>query len=1088
MDRSSEREKFSDIIVNIKIDFDDFIYSGHYKLHKVILYREAGQYFKTLLGDWHDQKLDEIEVVLPKLYDNYITYDFESENKEAGIKIFDNNNSTKNWQITEEDPNKEPPTKLNKDKIDQILDNIFGFIYEAKNTNTEEGGNKVTDFLKYLNFPAWLDYMTIADYLSMNSLIEQLSTIYNKRFLRPHPEIFIIYQLTLEGCMLRSTKTVTDTRQFIELNFTEIIKNIIDDSFIRVLNHDNLLIFNEEIMERCSRGNDFFGNFEKESKSGLNLEPSEQDVGCQDLGQPKLKRSRLALDLNLNFKSEELEDNDDCDTDVLNLSQDLVNSLPPYFESSDSNDDSFHFDDYNNAVLEIFSKLTFSTVYKILDSDLMVTEMDTIFKFLMCYFYSCLLDKRLKIWDYQSRDFKLFQIRALYLLKTFVQLDDPDNTGRILSLTRQKSESKFNRLEEKIKNSPTSTPKRTFTHIYYMDFARKVCFEKFKSIDIRNVHVDVSNINRSINPLSTTSKFSSNSNSKKLTFETITEEFLSHFLNGILRLWIFGENQKMRQTTSGSLISGKNYKPLDSGTKRKLDFNDNEVSYQLTQFNQFDYTMTNFLDSPAKSRVPFETILILGGWQGNSEEDPRYGPCNACNIWNHGVERWSRAVNCVTPSNICYNGTAFFEPFIYVIGGYDGNKANSAGLRLCYRVDINTCKWERIANLRKERLYTTCCAYKEDNAIIAIGGGTRVPIPEYLGAEYDDWDVYSHTIIPDYINKKGKLSLVEKYDINKDCWVRLPNMRNCRSDCSAIIVNEMIFVAGGFNGYVCLKSTEYYDFKNNNVWVKLKDMQSPRSGLGLIYYDNSLVAMGGYEGNNGDRHQTSEMLRIFKGQEQYDSDLRKKEKLETLENLNLKQENLKKINKTSQAESNDKENKSTKNKRNVIQTRATGVLTRGVKRKSLESIRKLDESVEWLLLPHRLQQGRSNFGSCVFNGNEIFICGGYNEGTLKSCERFQGSFFKMEDGQRCENNDRSENENDEDNVFREMLNIDVGQGIGDLGDSDSGPSSRQNSTLRYKEFTTNTWKSIEDLPIELSAMSVCNVSCSEKPLRRLFGI
>lgn len=114
------------------------------------------------------------------------------------------------------------------------------------------------------------------------------------------------------------------------------------------------------------------------------------------------------------------------------------------------------------------------------------------------------------------------------------------------------------------------------------------------------------------------------------------------------------------------------------------------------------------------------------------------------------------------------------------------------------------------------------------------------------------------------------------YDIEHDEWSRLPNMREFRSDSSCLVTNDMLFVAGGFNGESYLKSVEYYDFRNTNCWVKLADLNYMRSGMNLHIYDNRLIAIGGYNGPNptvryrdgeknveGIRHDSVESLNIF---------------------------------------------------------------------------------------------------------------------------------------------------------------------------------------------------------------------------------
>jgi len=387
-------------------------------------------------------------------------------------------------------------------------------------------------------------------------------------------------------------------------------------------------------------------------------------------------------------------------------------------------------------------------------------------------------------------------------------------------------------------------------------------------------------------------------------------------LKGILRDWIFGSESR----NVGSSFSNKKSRP-DSNLKRKLNFGDTSIS-----------STTNFLDSPSKTRVPFESAIIIGGWQGTEEDKTNniheYGPCRNCTIVKQDGSNtsWKRT-KYVTKQPVCYSGTCFLEPYVYIIGGYDGNQQNNGGINNCYKFDVNLCAWSEIAPLKQERLYLVCCSYSEKNCIFAIGGGTKA-LPRIANDSLDDensiWEAHERAWYleqqynegRDYMNRKGKLKLVEKYDISTNEWTRLPNMRDYRSDCSAIISKDKLFVAGGFDGITCLKSIEYYDFKYNNHWVKLKDMTLPRSGLGLVHYDNSLVVIGGYAGNNGVRHDSCEMLKCFVEES-------KKKKY-------------------------------------------TGMQTR--KRYSLRGLESIKENEDWKVLPSKLNLGRSNFGACVVKG------------------------------------------------------------------------------------------------------------------------
>ena len=144
--------RFSDFKLTLKIEFNDHIYSGTYKLHKIILYEESPEFFKLFFNEnWHDDGTEECssincgEITLPKLVDNYFVLE-EDESEGEGVygSLIDLNNNITNSKKSSSNPNPSKTTKrsrsrshsnsfkLNKPKIDNMLDNVFNFIYNRR--------------------------------------------------------------------------------------------------------------------------------------------------------------------------------------------------------------------------------------------------------------------------------------------------------------------------------------------------------------------------------------------------------------------------------------------------------------------------------------------------------------------------------------------------------------------------------------------------------------------------------------------------------------------------------------------------------------------------------------------------------------------------------------------------------------------------------------------------------------------------------------------------------------------------------------------------------------------------------------------
>lgn len=125
-------------------------------------------------------------------------------------------------------------------------------------------------------------------------------------------------------------------------------------------------------------------------------------------------------------------------------------------------------------------------------------------------------------------------------------------------------------------------------------------------------------------------------------------------------------------------------------------------------------------------------------------------------------------------------GMCTIDDKLYVFGGWIGSWVGDTVE--CYSPIENT--WFTISTLQTLRYEFACVSLINSNFIYLIGGTST----------FDT-----------------KLSLVERFDVSANKWQSCQSMNEKRSGCSCTIVNERIYVIGGYNGKNVLKSCEVYD-------------------------------------------------------------------------------------------------------------------------------------------------------------------------------------------------------------------------------------------------------------------------------------
>ncbi|KAM6333863.1 kelch-like protein 10 isoform 2-T2 [Alca torda] len=226
--------------------------------------------------------------------------------------------------------------------------------------------------------------------------------------------------------------------------------------------------------------------------------------------------------------------------------------------------------------------------------------------------------------------------------------------------------------------------------------------------------------------------------------------------------------------------------------------------YNLDMYGQPSSDFTHPLTRP---RLPCAILFAVGGWSGGS-------PTNAIETYDSRADQWVN-VTCEQESPLAYHGTAYFNGFVYVVGGFDSMDYFSS----VKRFDPLNKTWQQVAPMHSRRCYVSVAVL--NNFLYAMGG----------------------------FDGQTRLNTAERYQPDANQWTLIAPMHERRSDASATTLHEKVYICGGFNGTECLITAEVYN-ATTHQWTLIAPMNSRRSGVGVIAYGNQVYAVGGFDGVN----------------------------------------------------------------------------------------------------------------------------------------------------------------------------------------------------------------------------------------------
>ncbi|XP_064487738.1 beta-scruin-like [Ornithodoros turicata] len=216
-------------------------------------------------------------------------------------------------------------------------------------------------------------------------------------------------------------------------------------------------------------------------------------------------------------------------------------------------------------------------------------------------------------------------------------------------------------------------------------------------------------------------------------------------------------------------------------------------------------------------------VLILGG----VEPAKSYEMGTGCTILRFNPKN-NELTRCGRLPQPRHNHTAaFLNGYVYIIGGFDTRNTHSAikyATKTCFRLNLLTKQWERIADMHHARCNHATVAYNHKVCVVA---------------GQDEFDRF--------------LSSVEMYDPFQDIWIESPVSLCCKmSACGATVFGGALHIAGGVvqsrkrtDKVFLVSSVEKWDSTFQRWLKEATQLPTGRSSMSFVAFQEHLYAIGG---------------------------------------------------------------------------------------------------------------------------------------------------------------------------------------------------------------------------------------------------
>lgn len=213
----------------------------------------------------------------------------------------------------------------------------------------------------------------------------------------------------------------------------------------------------------------------------------------------------------------------------------------------------------------------------------------------------------------------------------------------------------------------------------------------------------------------------------------------------------------------------------------------------------------------------YERLFVTGGRISST------GPVSTMEIYNPRTDSW--AVGAVMGTKREGHGMAVLNGEIYVAGGSNG----TSYLNSVEKLDPFTCSWYPVASTKY--IHFGCSLIEFDGTLFCIGGASSTTT---VGNTLERFDPrVSFSLWPK--DKMISLSDLPFLSINlikikiffqEGKWTDVAHLLHPRMWFGAALLDDKIYVAGGWDGSIFFNSVERYDVKN--TWEDIASLEYRR--------------------------------------------------------------------------------------------------------------------------------------------------------------------------------------------------------------------------------------------------------------------